>query len=334
MSEQSPQLANQNLNISGSVLDTVQIGGIAGRDLNLTQVQGGVGAINVFGTVQVDQQAPLATSSSLSREEYEWRKVLVSKVKQFWIDGVLTKSLHTQALIELGLEERSDYVPNPVADVEEFASEDRKEFSVGTSVAKIFDDIGAGRTLLILGEPGSGKTVTLLKLAESLIKRTENNLSQPLPVLINLSSWSKKRESIDDWLAQELYETYHVSRSLGESWIKNEQLILLLDGLDEVAAKYRGACVRDLNQFIQTHGRTEIVVCSRLRDYEALTEQLSLRSALYVQPLTQKQINQYLKSAEPKLTALQAVLNQSPEIQQFASSPLILSIMSLAYSSF
>lgn len=333
MSEQLPQQSTQDLNISESVLETVQIGGIAGRDLNLTQIQGGVGAISVFGVVQVAQNSS-SEATSLKREEYEWRRVLLSKVKQFWIDGVLTKSLHTQALIELGLEDRNDYVPKPLKGVDEFSSNMREVFPEGTSATDIFENIGAGRTLLILGEPGSGKTVTLLKLAESLIARTENNLSQPLPVLINLSSWSKKRESISDWLTHELYETYQVSKSLGETWVNKEQLILLLDGLDEVEHQHRNDCVRALNQFIQSHGRTEMVVCSRLRDYEALSEQLSLRSALYVQPLTFEQINRYLEQAGAKLTPLQTLLSKNSNIRQFASSPLILSIMSLAYQGY
>ncbi len=330
MSNQSPQQPSQGLNISDSVLETVQIGGIAGRDLNLTQIQGGVGSISVFGTVQV-AQASLSAAHPLKREEHQWRQVLLSKVKQFWIDGVLTKSLHTQTLIELGLEERHNYVPKPVAGVDEFSSDSRAVFPEGTSAIEFFENIGAGRTLLILGEPGSGKTVTLLKLAETLINRSENDLSQPLPVLVNLSSWSKKRDSIRTWLIRELYKTYQVSRSLGQAWIDNEQLILLLDGLDEVDARCRDACVRALNQFIQTHGRTEMVVCSRIQDYKVLPEQLCLRSALYVKPLDSKQIDQYLEQAGNQLAALKTVLNQNAHIKQFASSPLILNIMSLAY---
>ncbi len=330
MSEQPPQQSNQSLNISDSVLETVQIGGIAGHDLNLTQIQGGVGAINVYGSVQV-ASAPLSAAKPISRQEYEWRKVLLGKVKQFWIDGVLAKSLHTQVLIELGLEGRSEYIQNPLEEVEEFPSDPRQVFPAGTSVTDIFEGIGAGRTLLILGEPGAGKTVTLLKLAESLIDRATNDLSQPLPVVVNLSSWARQRKSIEDWLAQELYETYQVPKSLGKAWIDEEQLILLLDGLDEVKDQHRNACVAALNQFIQEHGRTEMVVCSRIRDYEALSERLRLRSAIYVQPLTPKQIDQYLEQAGEQLVSLKTLLSHNSEIKMLASSPLILSIMSLAY---
>ena len=257
--------------------------------------------------------------------------MLLDKVKKFWIEGVLAKSLHMQVLIELGLEERGEFVPAPMSGVEEFLSESRQSFPAGTAATDIFEGIGAGRTLLILGEPGAGKTVTLLKLAESLITRTENDLSQPLPVVINLSSWGNKRQSIADWLVQELYGIYGTSKSLGKTWVEQEQLLLLLDGLDEVDAKYRNDCVRALKQFIRNHGLTEMVVCCRIREYKSLSERLRLRSAIYIQPLTLEQIDQYMEQAGEQLTVLREVLNQNADLKTFASSPLILSIMSLAY---
>lgn len=330
MSEQSLQPPEQNLNISDSVLESVQIAGNAGRDMKLTQIQGRVETINVFGLVKVDT-APTSAAKTINQQEYRWRRVLLDKVKKFWINGVLEKSLHTQVLIDLGLEERSEFVQNRLSEVEEFPSDSVQVFPAGITTADIFEGIGAGRTLLILGEPGSGKTVTLLKLAESLIARTENDLSQPLPVVVNLSSWAKQRKPITDWLVQEIYEIYGASKSLGKIWVEQEQLILLLDGLDEVNTKYRNDCVKALNQFIQTHGLTEIVVCSRIRDYENLSERLKLRSAIYVQSLTSQQIDQFLERAGESLLSLKTVLHHNSDLRAFASSPLILSIMVLAY---
>ena len=312
------------------MLETVQIGGIARRELNLTQMQGGVGAINVFGTVQVGQ-TPSHAATPLSRQEYRWRQVLLGKVKQFWIEGVLNKSLHTQVVFELGLEKRSNLIPKPLSGVEEFVSDERHVLPEGTTASKVFEDIGAGRTLLILGEPGAGKTVTLLKLADSLITRSEKDLSQPLPVVMNLSSWAKQRKPIENWLVQQLNEVYEASKLLGKTWIDQEQLILLLDGLDEVDSQYRNDCVKALNQFIHTHGLTEIVVCSRIGDYEALAERLKLRSAIYVRSLTTQQIDDFLDSAGKSLVVLKRAIKHNVELQQLASSPLMLSIMSLAY---
>ncbi|MFP4122228.1 MAG: hypothetical protein ACLFWI_14780 [Coleofasciculus sp.] len=50
---------------------------------------------------------------SLTGQEYRNRQILLTKVKNFWIKGVLEKSLHNQVPIELGLEERPDAVANP-----------------------------------------------------------------------------------------------------------------------------------------------------------------------------------------------------------------------------
>ena len=201
----------------------------------------------------------------------------MQNVKRYWVEGVLEKSLHNQVLIELGLEERTQAVAAPIGASEEFVEDAGRPFPAGTQAADIFDGLGAGRTRLSLGGPGAGKTTMLLKLTKTLIARIGDDFSQPIPVVLNLSSWAKKRKSIAEWLVQDLYETFQVSKTLGTTWIQEERLTLCLDGLDEVESQYRNACVQALNHFLQTHGRTEVVVCSRIRDYEALSEQLKLR---------------------------------------------------------
>ena len=40
------------------------------------------------------------TAKSLTQMEYRQRKVLLSKVKEYWIEGVLEKSLHTKSMME------------------------------------------------------------------------------------------------------------------------------------------------------------------------------------------------------------------------------------------
>ena len=108
------------------------------------------------------------TEKELNSEEYRQRTVLLSKVKEYWIKGVLEKSLFTEAMIELGLEERSDIIERPFIGFE-ISEKSRKILPTGTDATEFFKQIGDGRTLLILGAPGSGKTITLLKLAQNRI---------------------------------------------------------------------------------------------------------------------------------------------------------------------
>jgi hypothetical protein len=273
----------------------------------------------------------LETNTRLSRQEYRNRQILLNKVKNYWIKGVLETSLHGKAIIELGLEERSNAVERPWGLVWESSDKPQQPLPPGTRLINKFDEMGAGRTLLILGEPGSGKTTTLLELTRDLIERAELGLTQPIPVVFNLSSWSGHKQAIADWLVQELHTKYQVSKEIGKDWVKQQQLLLLLDGLDEVSIKQRQACVDALNHFNQEHGQTEMVVCSRIKDYEALSTRLRFQAAIYLQPLTLEQIYHYLKSTSSELAALNTALHSDTTLQELAKSPLMLSIMTLAY---
>ena len=280
---------------------------------------------------QVVSQGAVIASKPLTQQEYRQRTVLLNKVKEYWIKGVLERSLHSQVILELGLEEKPEMVQRPFREADEFAVNSGQIFPEGTSATSLFDEMEAGRTLLILGEPGSGKTITLLKLAENLVARAEADLSQPIPVVVNLSSWRKKEKSFAAWLVDELFEKYQVSKSTGQDLIKKEALILLLDGLDEVSLELREQCVSHLNQFIQGHGSTEISICCRVRDYEKLSQRLMLRCSIYIHPLSFGQVDEYLSQAGEQLSSLRKILETDLELKTIATTPLILSIMSMAY---
>ncbi|MCM0591385.1 MAG: NACHT domain-containing protein [Gloeotrichia echinulata DEX184] len=234
-------------------------------------------------------------------------------------------------MIELGLETRSDAVERPFQGLEDLPEESRQILPTGTGATEFFNQIGEGRTLLILGEPGAGKTITLLKLAQNLIARAEENVSRLIPVVFNLSSWGSKHQTIVDWLVQELWSKYQVPKELGKGWVKNQKLLLLLDGLDEVKADRREACVQAINQFMREYGQTEMVVCSRIADYEVLSNHLQLRGAIYIRSLTPEQVNQYLDAVGEQLGAVKTLLQQDTALQELAKSPLTLSVMTLAY---
>lgn len=268
----------------------------------------------------------LSNESKPSRQqEYKQRKILLNKVKKNWIEGVLEKSLHTKVMLELGLEERLDAVEHP--GIEELPEQFGQVVPKGVGVTDVFTQMGEGRTLLVLGEPGAGKTTILLTLAKHLLTRTQDDLSRSIPVIFNLSSWTTKRQAISTWLVKELNFQYKVSESLAKAWVKDQQLLLLLDGLDEVASEHRSACIQALNQFMQEYGQTEMVVTSRIQEYESLSIRLQLQGAILVQSLTNDQIQQYLDNVGDKLEALKILIQQDTVVQELAKSPLNLNIM-------
>ncbi len=268
----------------------------------------------------------------LTRQEYRNRQALINKVNHYWIEGVLETSLPDHQSIALNLEERPLALSSQSNLVAEFIDNPEIPLSPDTTVLDIFDQLGAGRTLLILGQPGSGKTMTLLQLGKELIRRAQEDAQQLIPVVFNLSSWADEKPPIDQWIVKELHSNYQVPEKMGQTWVQQEQLLFLLDGLDEILTKEsQEACIKAINQFHQDFGSPEIVVCCRDNDYFALSERLNLESAIYLRSLSLEQIDHYLSRLESELSALRTIIKQDSVLQELATSPLMLNIMAIAY---
>lgn len=257
------------------------------------------------------------------------RQRLLAKVQAFWIKGVLEKSLYGAAAIELGLHEQPDAVTNPWRLFVEQPDQTGHLLPLGTSIKQVYDN--AAGELLILGEPGSGKTTLLLQLARDLVAHAQEEETDPVPVVFNLSSWAMKRQPISEWLIEELNVRYQVPYKLGQLWMDADQVLPLLDGLDEVTPAYRTACIDAINAYRRDHGLVPIVVCSRRADYLAQTSQLVLRGAVVVQLLTPQQVDDYLSIAGKELAPVRGALRSDKVLQELAITPLMLSVLTLAY---
>jgi hypothetical protein len=74
-----------------------------------------------------------------------------------------------------------------------------------------------------------------------------------------------------------------------------------------------------------------LVVCSRMADYESLFLKLNLNRAILLQSLSRDQVESYLTQFEVDLLTLKSTLQRDTNLQELAHSPLMLSIMVLAY---
>ena len=79
------------------------------------------------------------------------------------------------------------------------------------------------RQLLILGAPGSGKTTSMLEIAQGLVKLAQADNTQPIAVLVSLSAW--QQGEIFAWLVAELKTKYGIRADVGRAWL--EQGVLL-----------------------------------------------------------------------------------------------------------
>lgn len=254
---------------------------------------------------------------------------LLRRVRSFWITGVLEQSSPWTGSIALGLQERFDAVANPWQSVLHVPEVAPRLLPAGTRVTQVYDK--AEGELLILGAPGSGKTMLLLELARDLLDRAGRDDRHPLPVIFNLSSWAIKRQPLMDWLIEELNSKYQVPRKRARAMVQASQILPLLDGLDEVAPQGRTSCTEVINEYRKEHGFVPFVVCSRSADYLALTTRLILRRAVIIQPLTDQQVNNYLAQAGEPLQALRVALHKDPSLRELTHIPLMLNVLAMTY---
>lgn len=136
-----------------------------------------IGDNNVVKKTTIIQKFFNIFKSDSETLEQRDRRILLGHVENAWIKGVLDASLHGAALLDLGIKQDPEAVTKyPWAIKKESTDE---TLPAGLSMLEIFDSIGMGRSLLILGVPGSGKTTMLLELARQLIgfaRKTSCNL--------------------------------------------------------------------------------------------------------------------------------------------------------------
>ncbi|CAC5345502.1 MULTISPECIES: NACHT domain-containing protein [Planktothrix] len=278
----------------------------------------------------------------LSKQEYRHRQALLSQMGTE-VESRLAQSLHHAVLLNLGKEQQPHQVQRPW-DVSVKVGEQRTfQLPSETSILEVFENPAINGKFLILGKPGGGKTTTLLELAQALVERAETDSDAPIPVILELSEWRTvtKREfpdfwnqekydpSIKEWILSQLWSK-GVSQEIGEQWIREKELVLLLDGLDELPSERQAKCVQAINQFLDSEfSPLHLVVGSRKEEYEEYEEVLHLNGAIYLEDLSVEQIQHYFTSVN--LGEFWESIKDSEKIVNFISQPLFLAITSIAY---
>jgi DNA polymerase III delta prime subunit len=219
-------------------------------------------------------------------------------------------------------------------ELQNLQTEEITPIAANQSILEIFEE--ANRRLLILGEPGSGKTTELLKLAQALGEKVKNDPEQPVPVIFELSVW--RGEPMLEWMAEELAARYGLKLELCREWLQKDRIVPLLDGLDELGknrAKDAILAIDALQEHYQQQQKA-LVICCRIADYESIEDEKKSRirlrkmdRAVRLCELTNQQIQEYLRQRQAM--HLWEELPTQPGFQQLAKNPMLLNLMPIAY---
>lgn len=193
------------------------------------------------------------------------RELLLYHVHKHWIEDVLEK--------ESGRDQRIP--PGALLRHEDYGD---AALPADADIAEIY--AGTQRELLILGPQSNDTLSVMLLLARSLLESTWADSAAPMPVVLDLESWPGEADSFEDWLIDSLIRSYRITRQNSRSWLDNDQLSLLLLGLDNVAEEDRERLLVQLAAFRQAHPQTDMVLSGRRENYAPLSDQLGIRSAI------------------------------------------------------
>ena len=190
----------------------------------------------------------------------------------------------------------------------------------------------AGRHLLLLGPGGAGKTWVLISLAARLHDLALRDPSARIPVVLPLAGWTRKESgsSLGDWVIREMKRLYNVPDDVSRHWLNEAQLMLLLDGLDEVEEARMGECVEDINKLLESYGLNGVLITSRDTRENAHIAKLAIDDAVALAPLS---LDEALASGSLSELASQLGKDDLEEwARELLNTPLMLSIAAVALS--
>jgi hypothetical protein len=228
-----------------------------------------------------------------------------------WVAAVDLAALW-QSLVELATR-GAGWRPPPsgrawAAGPEELAGE-------GGELAEVLEKVPTGR-LVVLGEPGSGKTMLMVRLVLDLL--AVRAAGGPVAVLAPIASWDPSGQNLRDWLATRLITDYPAlagpspagaaGPTRAAALIEAGLILPVLDGFDEIPEKVRGAAISRINDVLPPGG--QVLLTCRTRQYRDAVRPpsgpevtLTGAAAIQLRPLDANAVRRYLRDDAPSPAA-------------------------------
>jgi HEAT repeat protein/energy-coupling factor transporter ATP-binding protein EcfA2 len=178
--------------------------------------------------------------------------------------------------------------------------------------------------VLLIGKPGSGKSTALQQLLRKTAKDALDGLhragTSSIPVLIELRGVSPQP---DVWLwIKAAFEAKGVTVEVGV--LKSQKLLLLFDGLDEVAP----AVLQALDQFLGYHNVAKMPVVCTTRQLGAGAD-LGIQKRLELLPLSEGQMRQFVaqRFRDEPMQAEMLLRQLQDRLRELAETPLLLQML-------
>jgi HEAT repeat protein len=240
-----------------------------------------------------------------SQEQIQIHRESLTRISRYsrWVDETPDESFIDSQAIQLPL------FASPYEDIE-------------GSVEELQEYIRYSQRLLILGEPGMGKTVTL----ERAMYEFSTSTTTTIPVLVPLIQYDV---DLMHTLMMALNETGVLKVANGgevEQLVHSYDCVFLFDGLNEVAGVQRDKLYAELASFFRTHSSTSFIITSRSQDdlWRRFHSRGLIEDAVVVRRITEEQSLDYLQAHLGKRRGQELYDRLNEALRGLARIPLLL----------
>jgi predicted NACHT family NTPase len=123
--------------------------------------------------------------------------------------------------------------------------------------------------LMVLGQPGAGKSTFLRRMGlEALREQSRKYKHACIPVMLELRSFNKKEINIEKAIVEEFRTCgFPKPEAATKKLLEKGKLLILLDGLDEVATDQMNDAIRSIQDFVQLHDKNRFIASCRVAAY-------------------------------------------------------------------
>ena len=220
----------------------------------------------------------------------------------------------------------------------------------GSKLVDVLARVPTGR-LVVLGEPGAGKTMLMVRLVLDLLARRAEGA--PVPFLASVASWNPAAQDLRGWLGAQLVINHPALASppppgreeptRAAALLAAGLILPVMDGLDEIPEQVRGPAISRINDAVRP-GEQVVVACRTQQYRDAVRPQsgievtLRATAAIQLRPLNDDAVRSYLcdDAAGPVTRArwapVLAVLGTKAPAGQALATPLMVGLARAIYN--